>query len=283
MLLEMHVHVWSCLLTQVAIHTEGCSWRMQYMCKVPFGSHCIMPSHCTLNLLLIHHYKAPCIWRGSQMAMNRASLVLSLGFRLKLSQLISKHSALQLAAEHKAEYTDQWKIRAQHSHTIQTSSADQTFSFASLPGLLLCVNQLEGEPHHYCNKSGQAVTLPRHTLHSLTHVTYKQNNDLTNVKCLILHINYFLHQMWVLLNSRSRAEDIKSHFVGLPQHNTTQHKQTVHATHCLTFFSDNTPNQSVTQFPVQIKWIKLLSCNYWNVQVAVPWQQKHSHSLNMDC
>jgi hypothetical protein len=41
------------------------------------------------------------------MALNHASLILSLGFRLKLSQLISKNSALQMAAEHKAEYTDQ--------------------------------------------------------------------------------------------------------------------------------------------------------------------------------
>ena len=132
MLLEIHVHVWACLPTQVAIQTEGCSWRMQYMCKVPFGSHSIMPSHCIINLLLIHHYKIPCLSRVIHIKLNNTSLVLSLEFKLKPRQLVSTHSALQLAAEHKAEYTDRWKIRAQHSHIIQTRSADQTFSSASL-------------------------------------------------------------------------------------------------------------------------------------------------------
>ena len=103
MFVETHAHVWSYLPTHVAIQTEGCSWRMQYMCKVLFGSQCIMPSHCTLNLLLIHHYKAPCLWRGSHIAMNYASLDLSLEFKLKLSQLVSTNSALQMAPEHKAD------------------------------------------------------------------------------------------------------------------------------------------------------------------------------------
>jgi hypothetical protein len=56
----------------------------------------------------------------------------------------------------------------------------------------------------------------------LSHVTHKQNDLVTNLKCLWLLINYCLHQKWVLLNGISRAEDITSHFVGL-HHDTTQH------------------------------------------------------------
>ena len=37
------------------------------------------------------------------MAVNHASLILSLEFKLKLRQLVSTHSALQLAAEHMVE------------------------------------------------------------------------------------------------------------------------------------------------------------------------------------
>ena len=41
-------------------------------------------------------------------------------------------------------------------------------------------------------------------------------------------------------------------------HNTTQ--RTVHTAHSLTFLSDNTPTQKLTQFPVHLIWIKLLNC-----------------------
>ena len=62
--------------------------------------------------------------------MNHAFLGLSLEFTLRNLASLYQHSELQLAAQQKAKYTDQWKMRAQHSHIIQTISGDQTFSFA---------------------------------------------------------------------------------------------------------------------------------------------------------
>ena len=106
------------------------------------------------------------------------------------------------------------KSTAQSHHTNHLWRPNILFCNHYL-GLILGIIRPEGEAHHYCNKCAPAVTLPRQSL-SLTHLTYKQNNLLKNIKCLILHINYSLHQKWVLLNSRSKDEDITSHFVGLP-------------------------------------------------------------------
>ena len=65
----------------------------------------------------------------------------------KHGQLLLAHSALQLAAEHKAERTDQWKMRAQHSHIIQTSSGDQHSLLYWYLGLILGIIQPEGQAH----------------------------------------------------------------------------------------------------------------------------------------
>ena len=131
LLAETHVHALLIFPTHMAIQIERWSWRMHYMCKVSFGTHCIMPSHCTLNLLLIHHNIAPCLWNISHSTLNHASIGLFLKFLLSNTwKFVSTHSALQLAAEHTVEYTNRWKIRAQHSHIIQTNSGDQIFSFA---------------------------------------------------------------------------------------------------------------------------------------------------------
>ena len=242
-----------------------------------------MPSHCTLNLLLIHNYKAPHLVRGSHITMSHASFVLLLEFKIKLNQLISTNWALHPAAEHMVEYTVNWKIRPQHSYIFQTSSGNQTFSSVSLPGLILCISGAKGESHHYCNKCGPAVTLSCLSLSlslSLihTHTIYKQNNVLTNLKYFILHINYSLHQKLVLFNSRSRAEDIKKELYRIPEWQKTT--QTVHTTHCLILLSDNTPTQNLKQFLVHNIWIKLLYWNYSNVQTCVP---RQPHSLYTDC
>ena len=76
------------------------------------------------------------------------------------------------------------------------------------------------------------------------------------LKCLILHIKYSLHQNCVLLNSRQTAEHITSHFLGLPQE-TTQHKQTVHTTLCLTFTSHKHTNKTL-----HISLCVVHVCNY---------------------
>jgi len=57
----------------------------------------------------------------------------------------------------------------------------------------------------------------------------------------------------VLLNSRSRAEDYNKLRCRTP----SWHRQTVHTTHCLIFFSDNTPTQNLMEFPVHCTWKKL--------------------------
>ena len=119
--------------------------------------------------------------------------------------------------------------------------------------------------HCWYTKAHQLSHCHTHTL-SLSHVTHK-NNLVTNLKCLILHINYSLHKKWVLLNRISTAEDTTSHSVALPhditQHNTTQHTQcTLHNVSNL--LHTNTPTQNPTQFPVRSTFettlLELLNC-----------------------
>ena len=173
-LVEIHVHVWSCLSTHVAIQTERCSWRTQYMCAVPFGSHCIIPSHCTLNWLLLNHNKVPCLWNESHIALNHASLGLSPEFTLRNSASIYQHTQhfrWQQNTRQNIMTNENWE------HSTVTSSKPALETKQSLLhrylGLILGINRPEGEAHHYTNKCGPAVTLPRQSL-SLIHVTNKQ-------------------------------------------------------------------------------------------------------------
>jgi hypothetical protein len=79
--------------------------------------------------------------------------------------------------------------------------------------------------------------------HSLSHIAYKQNNIVTNMKCLILHINNSLHHKWLSFNSRQTADDIKATLW-----NPSSHK-TVHTTHCFTCTADKHTNSEPHTVP----------------------------------
>jgi len=135
LLIEMHVHAWSCLPTHVAIQTERCSWPIQYMCKVPFGSHCIIPSHCTPNLQLIHNYKAPCLWNESHITLKHAFLSLSLQFNLRHSASLYQHPqhfSWQQNTRHSMLTNEKWE----HSTVTSYKPALETKHslLQSLPG-----------------------------------------------------------------------------------------------------------------------------------------------------
>jgi hypothetical protein len=175
LLVETHVHALLISPTHVAIQTEGCSWWMQYMCKEPFGSHCIMPSHCTLILLLIHHYMAPCLWNGSHITLNHASFGLycwNLYFETRPACI----NTMSTSAGSRTNGRIYWQMKnnstAQSHHPNHLWRPNILFCNCYL-GLILRVNQPEGEAHHYSNKCGLAVTLAWHSL-SLSH-THTRN------------------------------------------------------------------------------------------------------------
>ena len=68
----------------------------------------------------------------------------------------------------------------------------------------------------------------------------------------------------MLLNSISTAEDTTIHSVALP-HDTTQHKHTVHTTHCLKFTSHKHTNSEPhtvpsMQYMYETTLLELLNC-----------------------
>jgi hypothetical protein len=75
----------------------------------------------------------PCLWNESHIALNHASLGLSLEVTPRNSTSLYQHTQ-HFSWQQNTRYnicTDWWKIRAHHSHIIQTSSGDKTFPFAA--------------------------------------------------------------------------------------------------------------------------------------------------------
>ena len=138
-----------------ALYVQSAIWLTLY----------IMASHCTLNLLFIHHYKAPRFEMGATSQWIMLSLVY-------LCNLVSVTwtaciSTLNTSAGNRTQCRIYWQMKnkstAQSHHPKQLWRPNTFFSNRCL-GLILGTNQPEVEAHHYSIKCGPVVTLPRQSL-----------------------------------------------------------------------------------------------------------------------
>jgi hypothetical protein len=121
---------WSCMQRHVTARWVGCSWQMKYIIGAELllaHLHTILP-HCTTSLLFHAFNGTLCLkWKPHRIESCFPVFITRVD-TLKLHQLLSLYSALQLAVEHLPEYTDRWKIKNTTTHIIRTSSGNHTVS-----------------------------------------------------------------------------------------------------------------------------------------------------------